>query len=572
MHRSGVNNRNALPYLCRGLGPLGPGVVSIREIHGPCVVWLSVAILLSSANSLWAAQSPGQLTVRIVDLQGQALPCRAWVEVVGERLFRPSAPEVCTPYPRDRSFSCDGNFTIDLPAAQALVHVERGKEYRPVNRSIDMGADREKAITITLQRWINMPAEGWYSGDLHVHLGADDPQVLRQLALADDVHVTPAFTYWLRGRESRWPSTWPPFGEGEPWVIDATHLITRTAVEIERIQRNAIPGGSVGASFLFNLTRPLSADRVGEHFPTDAALCLAARRHSPEVVIDTDKPSWAETVVGAALGAYDTVQVCHNHYHRDQTLSGGWGMIGPLAPGESNAAPGDGLFHRTNALYYRLLNCGFRLGVSGGSAIGVMPVPMGYSRVYAQLQGPLTADKFWAALKAGRSFATNGPMLTMTADRQPLGSTLERRSADQSPISVDVRVRSIDRLEALQLVHNGLVVESIDLSKGQPTPVLDRSVTWRIPAKRSGWIAARSLFRAPDGLLRQAHTSPIYITVDDQPIASREDARYMMRWIDRLIDIAHRPDRFPTEADRQAVLDTYARARAVYQRIAGEVR
>ena len=46
----------------------------------------------------------------------------------------------------------------------------------------------------------------------------------------------------------------------------------------------------------------------------------------------------------------------------------------------------------------------------------------------------------------------------------------------------------------------------------------------------------------------------------------------MMRWIDRLIDIAHRPDRFPTEADRQAVLDTYARARAVYQRIAGEVR
>ncbi|MCH8193736.1 MAG: hypothetical protein IIA65_06940, partial [Planctomycetes bacterium] len=284
--------------------------------------------LLASApiRPLQGAQSPWRLTVRVVDRQGQALHCRAWVEVGGERLFRPSATASCTPYPRDRSFSCDGRFTIDVPAARALIHVERGKEYRPVNRSIDMGADREKAITITLQRWIDMPAEGWYSGDLHVHLGADDPQVLRQLALADDVHVTPAFTYWLRGRESQWPSTWPSFGEGEPWVIDATHLITRTAVEIERIQGDAIPGGSVGASFLFNLTRPLAAERAGEHFPTDAALCLAARRHSPDVVIDTDKPSWAETVVGAALGAYDTVQVCHNHYHRDQTLSGGWGM------------------------------------------------------------------------------------------------------------------------------------------------------------------------------------------------------------------------------------------------------
>jgi len=339
-----------------------------------------------------------------------------------------------------------------------------------------------------------------------------------------------------------------------------------------RLTSPSLIQGPLLLCFLFNLTRPLAAERVGEHFPTDAALCLAARRHSPEVVIDTDKPSWAETVVGAALGVYDTVQVCHNHYHRDQTLSGGWGMIGPLAPGESNAAQGDGLFHRTNALYYRLLNCGFRLGVSGGSAIGVMPVPMGYSRVYAQLQGPLTADKFWAALKAGRSFATNGPMLTMTADRHTLGSTLKRRSADPSPIRVDVRVRSIDRLEALQLVRNGFVVESIDLSKEQPAPVLDRSVTWTIPARRSGWIAARSLFRAPDGLLRQAHTSPLYITVDDQPIASRDDARYMMRWIDRLIEIAHRPDRFPTEADRQAVLDTYARARAVYQRIASEAR
>ena len=551
-----------------------------RQGASPCRIWKRgyrkrwrVALGLSMTMNLaclHAAQSPTRLSVQVLDPSGQLLPCRAWIDAAGERLFRPSTPTSCTPYARDRSFSCDGTFTIDVPGKQAVVHIERGKEYRPVNQPIDLGPSGEKAVSVTVQRWINMPAEGWYSGDLHVHFGADKPKVLRQLALADDVHVTPAFTYWLRGNESKWPSAWPDFGGGEPWIIDATHVITRTGVEIERIRGTAIPGGSAGATFLFNLARPLAAERFGEHFPTDAALCLAARMHSPEMVVDTDKPSWAETVVGAALEVYDTVQVCHNHYHRERTLPGGWGMIGPLAPGESNAAQGDGLFHRTNALYYRFLNCGFRLGVSGGSAIGVMPVPMGYSRVYAKIEGPLTAEKFWSALKAGRSFATNGPMLTMTVDGQPLGSTLKRRSTHPSPVRVDVRVRSIDRLEALELISNGLVIESIDLRNAQPSPTLDRSVTWQVPAKQSGWIAARAIFRAPDGLLRQAHTSPIYISVDDRPIASREDARYMLRWIERLIDIARLPKRFPTEADRQGVLDTYVRARVVYEGIAEE--
>ena len=104
--------------------------------RGALALCLSIMGLLASTPlcPLQAAQSPWHLTVDVVDRQGQPLHCRAWVEVGGERLFRPSAPASCTPYPRDRSFSCDGNFTIDIPGDRALIHVERGKEYRPVNR------------------------------------------------------------------------------------------------------------------------------------------------------------------------------------------------------------------------------------------------------------------------------------------------------------------------------------------------------------------------------------------------------------------------------------------------------
>jgi hypothetical protein len=282
-------------------------------------------------------------------------------------------------------------------------------------------------------------------------------------------------------------------------------------------------------------------------------------------VIDTDKPSWAETVVGAALGIYDTAQLCHNHYHRAQTIPGGYGMIGPIVAGDSNAVADDGLFHRTNSLYYRFLNCGIRLGVSGGSAIGVMAVPMGYNRVYAKVEGTFTAEKYWAAVKRGNSFATSGPMLTMTVNDQPMGATIRLSSSDNSPLDVKIRLRSSDQVDAVQLVNDGRVVAErmLDPNSGD-----DLNLNWPLALSRSGWVAARALFHAPDGRLRQAHTSPIFVEVDSQPIAYRDDAEYMIEWIDRLIKVAEQPNRFPSSADQQSTVSVYRSAQKVYRDIA----
>lgn len=457
---------------------------------------------------------------------------------------------------------------METPAGDSIIHLEKGKEYQAVDLPISLKPGETIERTVQLKRWIDMPSQGWFSADLHVHLGQDDPRVLEQLALADDVHLVPAFTYWLRGRGETWNAEWPKDSYTTPLEIDSRHLITRNNIEIERIDREAIPGGAIGATFLFNLSHPVTAPQYGEHFPTDAALSRAAQAHSPGVILDSDKPSWAETVIGAALGALDTIQVCHNHYHREATIPGGWGMIEPLALGESNLAVGDGLFHRTNALYYRFLNCGFRLGVSGGSAIGVMPVATGQHRVYAKIEGRLTADKLWGAIKSGKSFATSGPMLDLKANGQPIGSHLSRTSRNSQPIHLITTVRSIETLESLQIIHNGQVVASVKLLGKNPNPILLEELTHELLPKRSGWIAARALFRAPDGLLRQAHTSPIYLSVDQKPIAFAEDARYMLKWIDSLERIAQtNPDHFPSAASAESVLADYAAARNKYQQI-----
>ncbi len=449
------------------------------------------------------------------------------------------------------------------------MHVEKGKEFLPVDMEVEITPNKTTETTIRINRWIDMPSQGWYSADLHVHLGFDDMRILKQLALADDVHLIPSFTYWLRGRGETWNENWPTDDYTQPTIVDDRHIITRNNLEIERIDGKAEPGASIGATFLFNLTKPVTAKRNGEHFPTDAYLCKVARQHSPHALFDSDKPSWSETVIGAALDALDTIQVCHNHYHRLQTLDGGWGMVGPLAVGESNSLSGDGLFHRTNSLYYRLLNCGFKLGVSGGSAIGVMPLPTGYNRVYAQIDGKLTADKMWAALEAGRTFATSGPMLKLSANGQSIGDTISINSDQPKTLSIQTSVKSIEQLEALQIIHDGRVVASLDMKRIAPDPNSDSKLTFDLTPKRSGWIASRALFRAPDGLLRQAHTSPLYVLIDQKPIASKNDARYMLRWVDILTNIAKsKPDHFPDTETREATLKIYAEARLRYETIA----
>ena len=209
------------------------------------VFWLATLCLLGIVPSPGMCQSLTRLRVAIVDDAGRAVHARCWVESDGKRLFRPSEPASCTPYERDRSFSCDGQFEILVPAGNWLLHVEKGKEYLAVDRAGTTKEGETTDVAIELRRWINLPSDGYFSADLHVHFGQDNLQVLRQLALADDVHLVPAFSYWLRGTEKSWHAAWPTGVSSEPVRIDSSHLITRNNIEVERIRRDAVPGGTV---------------------------------------------------------------------------------------------------------------------------------------------------------------------------------------------------------------------------------------------------------------------------------------------------------------------------------------
>jgi hypothetical protein len=77
-----------------------------------------------------------------------------------------------------------------------------------------------------------------------------------------------------------------------------------------------------------------------------------------------------------------------------------------------------------------------RLPPSAGSASGVLPNPVGYDRVYVQLDGELSYEKWWDGLKLGRVFVSNGPLLRCRANGQWPGHIFKARRGKGSNSSL----------------------------------------------------------------------------------------------------------------------------------------
>ncbi len=59
-------------------------------------------------------------------------------------------------------------FRVDVPPGLYEIEIERGKEYLPLRTSVRLGKEPVER-TFSLQRWIDVAARGWFSGETHVH-------------------------------------------------------------------------------------------------------------------------------------------------------------------------------------------------------------------------------------------------------------------------------------------------------------------------------------------------------------------------------------------------------------------
>ena len=221
----------------------------------------------------------------------------------------------------------------------------------------------------------------------------------------------------------------------------------------------------------------------------------------------------------------------------------------------------------TSEIWYRLLNCGFRLPAGAGTDafpnFASLRGPPGLVRVFVQAGTRLDRRGFLAGLKAGRTFVSNAPLLEFTLDGRQIGEAI-RLPRGGGTVVARVRLRSSVPVDHLEIIGNGRVVAAIPLT-GDRTQA---SAAVPVTVAGSGWYVLRAyadraelpvLDRYPFG-----STSPVYVTVGNEPVRSPEDADFFMRWIDRLDDAAEAHQGWNTAAEREHVLRLLAEARGVY--------
>ena len=459
-------------------------------------------------------------------------PARVEVRDAADRMFQPDGalmdrtvgpwPEI-PPYYQGH-FVSTGVATLDLPPGKYVVIVEKGLEFERLEMSLNLDADR--IVRVTPKRWADQAPAGWFSADFHVHRPVSDAATLLR---AEDLHLGVFFTQWNDHNE--WQQDGPP-----ELAVDATHIATVTNAEDER-------GG--GAWMLHNLAKPLPLGGNDWWYPQGRTFVDEAR--SQGAWFDCEKPIWWEVPVMAAIAPFDSVGVLHNHYNQyGMNSNEAWGR-----PRDETAYPGDvGFSDYSLGLYYRLLNIGHQLPVTAGSASGVLPAPPGYNRVYVQPAGEFSVANFYAGLRAGRSFATNGPLLSFTVDGKTMGDSLE--IVPGRPVQAVVAATAREQIDRIEIVANGEIIAQKSGTQLEAEISLDKF----------SWVAARC-YLAPGATVRLAHSSPVYVR--DARWNAAADNAYFLRWIDDLIaETAADSQRFSDADQRDEVLRIYQAARTRY--------
>ena len=327
--------------------------------------------------------------------------------------------------------------------------------------------------------------------------------------------------------------------------VDATHVYSVLDKEVERLEQGPEPWLSSGS---------------GRPIPFEGIACIRRLRVRESGTrqggyVDAEKIVWRDVAALVALGHIDFAGIVHNHFNRHdvELETDRWGMIPKFRP-EYDTVAGMPLW--AMEVYYRFLNCGFRLPVSAGSASGVKASPLGYNRVYVKVQGPFSYERWFAALKAGRSFATNGPMLFLTA-----GGQAGRDSCGGGR----ARFASASRRSAApaRAPRGRLAAEPSCPApgRGRRTPQFDHVCAERLDRG--------TCFEPAGRTIRFAHTSPVYVDVGGtQPAA--EDAGFFVAWIDREMAFFKSAPGFRQPQDREDMLAFFAEARDVYARMMKE--
>jgi hypothetical protein len=180
----------------------------------------------------------------------------------------------------------------------------------------------------------------------------------------------------------------------------------------------------------------------------------------------------------------------------------------------------------------------------------------------------MTAERWTAAIKEGKTFFSNGPLLELTIEGRLPGDSIRLPSPGVVTLKADVW--SFMPLTRAMIYRNGQVFREIPLRADRMRATLEE----QIKVDGSAWFSLSAegapAFVPVDPSFPQAGTSAIRVYVGDQKIRNRASAEYFIRWLDKLRTMAEGWPGWGSQTEKDRVFAQIAEARARYEQFIRE--
>jgi len=466
------------------------------QLLNPRTTWAHVSVIDDSTGK------PTPTRIRFCGPNGEYLPPYGHHEVVNEGWFEDCGGDLQL---GGASFAyVPGSFQIELPVGDVFCEISKGFEYEAVRRKLTVAAG-QRELDLHISRAADWRKSGWVTADTHVHF------------------ISPQ-TAWLEGQgeglnlinllASQWGKLFTNVADITGEVSGCSNADTIVWVGTEN--RHHVLGHISMLGTRGDPVFPMCAGGVSEAYLGD-----------PDVVTLTE---WAETCRkrdGVAIRAHFPHPVC------EEPVYFALGQLDGVELRRHGNAQSGSLDEFCYKEWYRYLNCGYRVAAVGGTDKMSAGMPVGAARTYARLDpdDEFTFANWGKAVRAGRTFTTSGPLVTVKVEGRDVGDEI-RLPNGGGKLEVEAEATCLWPMHLLELVVNGQVVGSAGDEGGARRLALKTKVA----VNRSSWIAARcgSRLYIHDcwPMTIGGHTSPVYVTVGDKEMFSPEDATYMLTLID----------------------------------------
>jgi len=456
-----------------------------------------------------------------------------------------------------RPFFHGNDLLLEVPARPLHISCTRGMEFTTVTTSVVPVADDEQVVLLEPDRRYDGAGRGWYGADLHVHMNYSGdlvctPHDAACMQLGEGLHVMNLVAGNLLGARVYDREAFEHFaGVDLPWSVD--DILGRWGVEF----RNDM----LGHFHAFGPTSPPVLYQTGhaasEHphdWPPNATACEDLRQRG--ATIGYTHPVLSPLSDGTPAAAFSS---SHSTEARELVADAALGLVDSVDLLGPNDPEG------TAVLYRHLLNCGLRLAATVGTDVflshsrsSFFSNPPGWGRVYADVGDvPLSVSSWQDAVRAGRTFATNGPWLELSVDGEGPGSVIEGTRGMTVQVSARVEGPSVDVLE---LVGPEGAIEITD----GPNIQAEMHLT------EPGWVVAVARGTSHPDVLGPtvfAHTSPVYIDMEGRRVARSDSASWCLDWLQRVEDLAAEHGNFAHPTQFQDLIAILDRARLYYRNI-----